>query len=888
MLGVSASPFTFIPNQMVLTKEKLKNKKKLARDTMDVLENLGRIQFYDNQRFAENYAMVNGRFIPSHYMPDSGSHDYLTQLANEFEIPSTLRHYDVIGKMVNNLTEKLAEFPDVFRAVEKYEDDESNEFVRTQTTLMQQSIQAEINQEIQAALAQAGLDPNKTDFASEDEAMAYRQEMQSIAQAKTPPEIQKYMKTDWKSAGEIWAAHQVEYDKEKYNVPELERTEFRDMLFTDRCFRHYYLTGDGYMQETWNPMNTFFLVSPEIKWAEEGEYVGRRVYMTKNQLLSRYGWKMTEKEMKKVEGFDKDDDNSKEGVDATGFPYKVYAPFEDFKAYETIKKATGYDPINNLPLIDNNTLSYTLGNTPSLDHRAGLFAVTEAYWMSQVKYGKAVYVDPQTHLPVKELVDENFVVPDGWQEVTGNFYSGDTVNTVYWTWVPQCWKGIKISYVMNDQEALYLDLNPNNFQFKGDYSPYGAKLPVCGRVFNNRNATSMAFVDLVKPHQVGHNLAMNQMYQLMEREEGKGMIWDAAMLSTLKDWGGENAMEKVKFVLKEYGHVVVDTSPTNMRMANGGGQLPREINLELTAQLMSRAKLADYFEQKAYSQLGITPQIMGEVKATETATGVNTAIEQTSLNVQRYYTDFFEYKKRCLSMGLDIAQYVQANNLDTTILFSKSDESREWIKLVGTNWLSRNIGIFMGNSQQVLKFMNDLKGYFLNNNTLDINALDVAEVLKAYSPATIMAKLQEALDRTQQEKQQASQQQQQALQIKEQADKQKSDTAVAIADKSNETKKEVAWIQTFQRQPDNQVDKNADNIPDSLEYSRFNADQNNNSQKNSIAQQNADIKKTQVDNAKTFKTKELALKEKEQKIKEKKTKADIKIAEVNRNKYSKK
>lgn len=888
MLGINSSPFTFIPNQMILTKEKLKNKKKIAKDTIDVLENLGRIQYYDNMRFAENYAMVNGRFIPSHYMPDGGSKDWITKLSKEFEVPSTLRHYDIIGKMVNNLTEKLADFPDVFRAEEKYEDDESNEFVRTQTDLMHQSLQAEINQEIQAALAQAGLDPNKSDFQSEDEAMAYQKEMQSVAQAKTPPEIQKYMTTDWKSQGEIWAAHQVEYDKDKYNVPELERTEFRDMLFTDRCFRHYYLTGDGYMQETWNPMNTFFYTSPEIKWAQEGEYVGRIFYLTKNQILSRYGWKMSEKEMKKLEQLDKDDDNNNEGVDATGFPYKVYAPFEDFKAYETIKRTTGWDPINDLPVIGNSTLNYALGNSPMLDHKTGLYRITETYYMSQVKYGKAVYIDPQTGQMSKDLVDENFVVPDGWKEVTGDFSKGDVINTVYWTWVPQAWKGVKLCYVMDDKEALYLDVGPNDFQFKGDYSPYGANLPVCGRIFNNRNANSMGFVDLVKPHQVGHNLCMNQMYQMLEREIGKGMIWDAAMLTTLKDWGGENAMEKVAFVLKEYGHVVVDTSPTNMRQANSGGQLPREINLELTAQIMSRAKLADYFEQKAYSQLGITPQIMGEVKATETATGVNTAIEQTSLNVQRYYSDFFEYKKRCLTMGLDIAQYVQANNMDSTIMYSKSDNSRAWIKLVGTNWLTKNIGIFMGNSQQVLKFMNDIKNYFVNNNTLDITGLDVAEVLKAYSPATIIAKLKEAVQRTQDDKQNQMQMQQNALQQKAQSDQQKQQTTIAIADKSNETKKEVAYIQTFQRQPNNLEDTNGDNTPDVLQYQTFNAQQDNNNKKVAIAQQANDIKKQQVDNANIIKNKELVLKQKDQKLKEKKTKADIKIAEVNRNKYSKK
>ena len=65
-------------------------------------------QFYDNLRFIENYQMVNGKFMPHHYIEEEGYTDMITQLTREFDIPSTLRHYDIIGKLINNLTEKLS------------------------------------------------------------------------------------------------------------------------------------------------------------------------------------------------------------------------------------------------------------------------------------------------------------------------------------------------------------------------------------------------------------------------------------------------------------------------------------------------------------------------------------------------------------------------------------------------------------------------------------------------------------------------------------------------------------------------------------------------------------------------------------------------------------
>ena len=48
------------------------------------------------------------------------------------------------------------------------------------------------------------------------------------------------------------------------------------------------------------------------------------------------------------------------------------------------------------------------------------------------------------------------------------------------------------------------------FQFKGDNTLYGCKLPVEGRVFSDRNTKSTSLVDLMKAYQVGYNMVNNQ------------------------------------------------------------------------------------------------------------------------------------------------------------------------------------------------------------------------------------------------------------------------------------------------------------------------------------------------------------------------------------------
>lgn len=880
MFSPNNSLATAIPSQMISYKEKIKDKKKWARACTDAYEAIGRRQYLENLRFSENYQMLNGKFIAHHYFEEEGYKDWMTLLTREFEIPSTLRHYDIIGKVVNNMTEKLVEFPDVFRVQEIFENDETNEYVRTQTRLMHESVKANINKEIKEQLLVQGLDPDKQDFQSEEEAMQYFQELQQQAQAMTPKEIQKYMNTEWQSQGEIWSTHQLKVDRERYKLQELERKEFRDMLVSDRCYRHFFLTGDGYMQETWNPMNTFFHTSPDVDWVEDGDYVGRIVYMTKADIIEKYGWKMKSKDIKKLEEIDKEWGGKN---DLSGFPYNVYAPFEDYKAYTQVVKNTGYDPLNNVSVMSDDRLLALTSRLPAIDRGAGLYRTTELYWKSQKKIGKAVYIDEETGMLVKDLVDENFILPEDWKEKKGEFFTGNQLNTVYWMWVNETWKSIKIMHSLSEDEAIYLDMDPCDFQFKGDYSPFGCKLPICGRIFNDRNAQSMALVDFMKPHQVGHNVCMNQLYQLLEKEQGMFVVWDSAFFNTMKDWGGEDSWDKIALVARELGHVFGDTSPQNLKGANPGNQLPKVINMELTAQMFSRAKLADFFENKAMAQLGISPQMMGDIAATETATGVTTADNKAQLNVQRYYTDFFEYKQRCLTMSLDIAQYVQANNLDITITYTKSDQSREFIKLVGTELLLRNMHVYVVNSQELLQQLNMIRSMFVQNNTTNASALDLVEIITANSPAAIKVKLAEILEKQEGKEQELVQQQQQQIDQAGKIAEMKEEKLDARNTENNQTKKEVAYIATFNKQLDNLKDTNADNTPDVLEYNKLANQTQNNNDKLQIQKESNDIKRNKMALDHTLKTRELDLKEKQIKEKSKESRDKVRIAKVNKN-----
>jgi hypothetical protein len=50
----------------------------------------------------------------------------------------------------------------------------------------------------------------------------------------------------------------------------------------------------------------------------------------------------------------------------------------------------------------------------------------------------------------------------------------------------------------------------------------------------------------------------------------------------------------------------------NMKGANPVGQIPKDVDLDESARMASRMKIAEFFESRALSQVGITPQRLGD------------------------------------------------------------------------------------------------------------------------------------------------------------------------------------------------------------------------------------------------------------------------------------
>ena len=872
------NPTLSLLTQMLSTSEKNKD---WRESNLDALEVIGRRQLYENVKLIENYEMLKGRFIFEHYMGKKDYQDLVSQLSEEFDMPHYLRHYDIISLLVNILSGEFQRRLDNFR-VKGYDERTTNEYIRTKTEMLLKYVKEKLDNEINNKLYEMGIDLYKDDFESEEEANQYHEMVNGEVNKMTPKDIEYFMNNSWQDAAEVWGQYELEAGKQKYSLLEKEVREFEDMLSADRCFRHFFVKGDDYEQETWNLVQVFFHKTQDTDYIEEADYVGRILYMTLSAIIDKYGWLMTKDE---IEKFKVNRDFTKgKNVRYDGIAMPSIIPFEGYADYKKIVEHTNWDLLAGGEATVDTSLLF--GGDVPLSQRIGYVQVTHAYWKSQRKVGKLNYINELNEVS-SIFVDDTFVVLDYIKEVDGvTFTDADDINTITWTWVNEVWQGIKLTlHLDNNHDAVYLNIKPLEFQFKGDNNLYGVKLLVCGQIFNNRNGDSASFIDLVKSFQIGHNIAMNQLYHIMEIEQPKFMMMDTNLLLKMKGWGGERGWEKMMTVAKELGFAPVNSSLENLNGANASNSFPREIDLDQTARLMSRINIADYFEKKAMRQVGINDQRIGNLAASETATGINQAISQSYASTESYFTKFNNYKRRCYTMMLDIAQFVQSRKDNVTVTYTKSDLSRAFLRINGTELLLRNLNVFISQSSEELRQVEMLKQLALNNNTTDATMLDLATIVRSNSPAEIVAKLRESDGKKEKMQENQMQQEQNAQQQAMQMKQLELQHISEEKEKDRQNRLQVAYMQTFSRQDNNLSDTNGDNVLDVLEYNKFLSSLKDSERENGIKERKQKLDEIKENNKQKQFNDKLISEERDRNNRLAIEKEKLKQAKENKNKY---
>jgi hypothetical protein len=253
----------------------------------------------------------------------------------------------------------------------------------------------------------------------------------------------------------------------------------------------------------------------------------------------------------------------------------------------------------------------------------------------------------------------------------------------------------------------------------------------------------------------------------------------------------------------------------------------------------------------------MSKQRLGSISASESATGVNTAVQQSYSQTEPLFVAHEYIMGQLYQAIIDAALYVESKKPQSTLSYITSEGESAFVQVNGTDLKFRDLKVFLTNRPDDTQMFNELRQMA---QPLMQNGGSIYDVIQLYSTKSIremkriFKTLKDKQDDMQQQQmqmqqQQLEQQQQQAqAQLEQQAmlaeQKTASDNYQKELDRLN--KKEIAIIQAtgYGNVPAEDVDKSG--VPDVLELSRLTNEQAKASKEYELKRAEINSKNTQA------------------------------------------
>ena len=918
-LGSTGTHSTALPPNAVSTFKK--QKKKFAEDNLDRLEEIGLRQIRKNLLFDEYYRMVEGDLAYTDYEEQPEILRHVSDLRGKADIPSYVRHFDLIGQITKYLQGKYNDTKSKFR-IDFFNQDEisHNEFDRDFTNKIFDFTRKIFDVELELRLLKNGISLKK-EFKSEEEQQQYQQLLEQQKNTySTPPEIKSAMTTNWKPVAVKWAQGTLEKDRQRFYLDDMEREFFKDYFLTGRYFKHYHIGFDYYEPERWNPIETFFSEDYTIKYPQDAEYVGNIQDMSPSAIVNKYGHLMTEADIKLIlnsfdysgTGSNTDTPKSPKGIlEDNMHSGSELIPHEDYYDRQSAVELQG---ALNMPLGEetffdadgeehtrpewipdyefNNTGEYKLSRylRRDIDTREDTIRVVQAYWRSWDRIG-LMYRETESGITtldwVTDELDQDFlkefdikkVRTKSLQEFITEYDNGDLEpNSIVWTYAPKVWKGIKLSGTNSILEKdLYLGVQPLDLQIKGGLSNiYDVKLPVTGIITDSE-------AKKIRPYQVEYNYQMNLMHSLTEKEIGIFWLFDISLLPSDFEGMGDakETLINVVDMARDIGLVPIDFSKQNMRNRSGqqfNQNTPQDISF--VPQIQQKMQMAAYYKSLALESIGVTDQDLKTPSEYSTAEGIKVGQQNSFSQIEGIFEKMDTARLKDMEIGLAVAQHSQVSDKDISIKYTSSDEEKGLISEVfkDENFKLRNFGLLPVADSKRKKELEQFKQYLYSSNTHPL--MDMAEVVTSDSFVVAKQQLRE-LDEKRLEQEQAKRNHEKELvemQSKAKAEEVKATREFELTKQEKEHKNDraVAHISAAGKLQDDSSRKEGDIAALNKVATQYETDQQKLKQEDrkiDLKEEDQSVKNKLAFQQLRQKTEELRLKQEQNKLKEKAIKA---------------
>jgi len=369
---------------------------------------------------------------------------------------------------------------------------------------------------------------------------------------------------------------------------------------------------------------------------------------------------------------------------------------------------------------------------------------------------------------VSTIVDEKYKVTikplySGKDKNESTLIFGEHIEPFY---VNELWRCIKINLTRNPNPDLGNDiwvvLEKYPVQISNPkISKYGSLIPVNGGPQTNEYSPSISIVDKCKPWQVFYNYLWNRNNQILETEMGVFMMFNQNLIpqeSMGEEWGKNNL---IKFLLtaRDTGLAPLDMAQNVMGQNQVGitGGFGQKMDLTRTDEVLAKAKLAEICKQECLQIVGVSPQLLGDISPTETATGIVRGIQKSITQLKHLYDEHFLMMERARQSMLEIAKYIAIKKGSVEESYMTNDKQRVIFQTSTTNFPLYQLGIYVTSDFDDTLLLEEIRLNIMRDNTLGADALDKVSIMTSTSIGQMYDKLKDI----QEEKQKAEEQRQQ-------------------------------------------------------------------------------------------------------------------------------
>jgi hypothetical protein len=242
-------------------------------------------------------------------------------------------------------------------------------------------------------------------------------------------------------------------------------------------------------------------------------------------------------------------------------------------------------------------------------------------------------------------------------------------------------------------------------------------------------------------------------------------------------------------------------------------------------------------KNECWELVGLSKQRLGSVSASESATGTNTAVQQSYSQTEPLFVAHEYVLGQLYQAIIDAAQYIESSKPNSTISYVTNEGENAFISVNGTDLKFRDLKVFPTNRPEDTQMFNELRqlsqAVIQNGGTL----YDVIELYSSKSMREMKKTFKELRDKLQQQQDDAQKLKQQELEQQQQQAQAALEQQQMIAQQAIENenyekeldrinRKEIAIIQATGFGKVESEDTNNNGVPDVLEVSKFIAEEN--------------------------------------------------------------